>query len=133
MVSSASETDKLVANTYNPFRYRGYYYDNDLGMYYLGSCYYNQKWGRFLNADTSGVLSSSPWGFTDKNLFAYCDNTPIARTDDGGEFWHIVIGAAVGAVGGAVLSIISQAISGEEINILSLYDSSSNRGCSGSN
>lgn len=116
VVSSASSTDKLVANTYNPFRYRGYYYDNDLGMYYLGSRYYNQKWGRFLNADTSSVLSASPLGFTDKNLFAYCDNNPVARTDDGGEFWHIVIGAAVGAVGGAVSSIISQAISGEEIN-----------------
>ena len=116
VVNNASATDKLVANTYNPFRYRGYYYDNDLGMYYLGSRYYNQKWGRFLNADTSSVLSASPLSFTDKNLFAYCDNNPIARTDDGGEFWHVVIGAAVGAVGGAVSSIVSQAVSGEKIN-----------------
>ena len=116
LVSSASTTDRLVANTYNPFRYRGYYYDTDLGMYYLGSRYYNQNWGRFLNADTSSVLSASPMGFTDKNLFAYCDNNPVARTDDGGEFWHIAIGAVVGAIGGAVSSIVSQAISGEKIN-----------------
>lgn len=116
LVSSASTTDRLVANTYNPFRYRGYYYDTDLGMYYLGSRYYNQNWGRFLNADTSSVLSASPMSFTDKNLFAYCDNNPVARTDDGGEFWHIAIGAVVGAIGGAVSSIVSQAVSGEKIN-----------------
>ncbi len=116
LVSSASATDKLVAGTYNPFRYRGYYYDNDIEMYYLGTRYYNQDWGRFLNADATGVLTASPMSFTDKNLFAYCDNNPIARTDDGGEFWHIAIGAVVGAIGGAVSSIVSQAISGEKIN-----------------
>ena len=116
LVSSASATDKLVANLYNPFRYRGYYYDTDLGMYYLGNRYYNQNWGRFLNADTSSVLTASPTSFTDKNLFAYCDNNPVARTDDGGEFWHIAIGAVVGAIGGAVSSVVSQAMSGEKIN-----------------
>ena len=29
---------------YNPFRYRGYYYDTDLGMYYLQSRYYDAKY-----------------------------------------------------------------------------------------
>ena len=99
-----------------PFRYRGYYYDTDLGMYYLGSRYYNQNCGRFLNADTSSVLAASPQSFTDKNLFSYCDNNPVARTDDGGDFWHIAVGALVGAVGGAVSSIVSQAASGQKIN-----------------
>ena len=116
VASRATETEKLLFNTYNPFRYRGYYYDSDLKMYYLGSRYYNQEWGRFLNADTSSVLTASPTSFTDKNLFAYCDNNPVARTDDGGEFWHIAIGAVVGAIGGAVSSIVSQAVSGEKIN-----------------
>ncbi len=35
----------------NPFRYRGYYYDNESGLYYINSRYYNPEWGRFLNAD----------------------------------------------------------------------------------
>ena len=115
-VSGALTSDKLVANIYNPFRYRGYYYDTDLGMYYLGSRYYNQNCGIFLNADTSSVLAASPQSFTDKNLFSYCDNNPVARTDDGGDFWHIAVGALVGAVGGAVSSIVSQAASGQKIN-----------------
>ena len=38
--------------TSNPFRYRGYYYDNDLGMYYLMTRYYDPKIGRFINADS---------------------------------------------------------------------------------
>ena len=37
------------------------------------SRYYNPVWGRFINADTAGVVATSPdkthW---DKNLFAYC-------------------------------------------------------------
>ncbi len=101
---------------YNPFRYRGYYYDSELGFYYLQSRYYDPAIGRFISADTSSVLTASPLSLTDKNLFSYCDNNPVARSDYDGEFWNIVIGAVVGAIGGAVSSIVSQAISGEEIN-----------------
>lgn len=35
----------------NPFRYRGYYYDVETGLYYVGSRYYNPKVGRWINAD----------------------------------------------------------------------------------
>ena len=41
--------------TNNPFRYRGYYYDNDLEMYYLMSRYYDPKTGRFINAVLSNL------------------------------------------------------------------------------
>ena len=65
---------------YNPFRYRGYVYDSETGLYYLSSRYYNPVWGRFINADTAAVVAASPdkanW---DKNLFAYCDNNPVNR------------------------------------------------------
>ena len=37
--------------SYNHFRYRGYYYDTELGMYYLQSRYYDPVIGRFINAD----------------------------------------------------------------------------------
>ena len=49
-----------TAAFYNPFRYRGYYYDTDIGYYYLQSRYYNTAWGRFLNPDSviSGVGSA---------------------------------------------------------------------------
>jgi hypothetical protein len=29
-------------------------------------------------------------------MFAYCGNNPVSRADDGGECWHVVIGAVVG-------------------------------------
>jgi len=32
--------------TVNPFRYRGYYFDNEIGLYYLQSRYYNPIVGR---------------------------------------------------------------------------------------
>ena len=37
----------------NPFRYRGYVYDEETGLYYLRSRYYNPTVGRFVNADVS--------------------------------------------------------------------------------
>ena len=33
----------------NPFRYRGYYYDADLGLYYLQTRYYDSNTGRFIS------------------------------------------------------------------------------------
>jgi len=35
----------------NPFRYRVYLWDEETGLYYLRSRYYDPVWGRFLNAD----------------------------------------------------------------------------------
>ena len=40
-----------MVSTLNPFRYRGYYYDTETGLYYLQSWYYNPATGRFINAD----------------------------------------------------------------------------------
>ena len=43
----------------NPFRYRGYYYDSETGMYYLNSRYYHPQIGRFIKDKTGdGSLSS---------------------------------------------------------------------------
>ena len=49
-----------------------------------------------MTADDPAVLTATPMGLTDKNLYAYCDNNPVMRVDNGGEFWHIVVGAAIG-------------------------------------
>jgi RHS repeat-associated protein len=35
----------------NPLHYRGYVYDQETGLYYLQSRYYDPEIGRFLNAD----------------------------------------------------------------------------------
>ena len=94
---------------YNPFRYRGYYYDFDLGMYYLQSRYYDATICRFISPDTTAVLSVTPMALTDKNLYAYCDNNPVTRIDGGGEFW--VTAVAIGTVVGFVVGIAGQIVS----------------------
>ena len=77
----------------NPFRYRGYYYDDETGMYYLITRYYNPEWGRFLNADNQVIVGNDLNGI---NVFAYCGNNPASRTDSTGEaWWHWLLGAAV--------------------------------------
>ncbi len=51
------------------FAYRGYYYDSDLGLYYLNSRYYDSNTGRFISADDIGIICSIPNALTDKNLY----------------------------------------------------------------
>ena len=48
-----STTGSLASTlgTVQPFRYRGYVYDVETGLYYLKSRYYKPENGRFLNAD----------------------------------------------------------------------------------
>ncbi len=67
--------------TFNPFRYRGYYFDSELGFYYLNSRYYDPAVGRFINAD---VYVSTGHGILGYNMFAYCYNNPILYFDIGG-------------------------------------------------
>jgi RHS repeat-associated protein len=61
---------------YNPYTYRGYYFDRDLGMYYLNSRYYDQTVRRFINADEYSFLGSSGT-IPCFNLYAYCENNPV--------------------------------------------------------
>jgi len=93
--------------TVNPIRYRGYYYDEETGLYYVSSRYYDPEVGRFISPDSTDVLNVSLMEMTDKNLFAYCDNNPVVRYDSGGDCW-MLIGAAVGAVVSAGVSAFSQ-------------------------
>ena len=68
----------------NPFRYRGYYWDNDIKLYYLMSRYYDPKTGRFINADSFEYLE--PKAINGLNLYAYCRNNPIMYVDPNGHF-----------------------------------------------
>ncbi len=59
--------------TMNPFRYRGYYLDNETNLYYLQSRYYDSYVGIFINADDAGNL-----GIGDE-LLSYDVDAGIAR------------------------------------------------------
>jgi RHS repeat-associated protein len=65
----------------NPYRYRGYRYDTETGLYYLQSRYYNPEWGRFVNGDAYGGQIGK---LISHNIFAYCGNDPINNYDSNG-------------------------------------------------
>jgi len=68
---------------YNPFRYRSYYYDSEIALYYLNSRFYDPQVGRFINAD--GIVGANG-GLQGYNMFAYCNNNPVAFADPTGYF-----------------------------------------------
>ena len=68
----------------NPFRYRGYFYDNETGLYYLNSRYYDPETCRFLNADNA--ISGTGESIQGYNLFAYCFNNSVNMADSSGHW-----------------------------------------------
>ena len=81
-VLSVNDTSGLGLGTINPFRYKGYYYDEDTLMYYCKARYYIPLWRRWLTPDNPKFLD-----FDDTckvNLFVYCANNPIMYVDPNG-------------------------------------------------
>lgn len=54
--------------------------------------------------------------FTSVNLFVYCGNNPIARSDNGGKLWNYIIGAVVGGVVSAVTTAVQSYKQTGEVN-----------------
>ena len=65
----------------NPFRYRGYYWDEETGMYYLESRYYDPEIRQFISADSVVITS-----LAGTNLYMYCGNNPVNMADPSGHF-----------------------------------------------
>ena len=86
-VNPANESDGEILRK-NPFRYRGYYYDEESGYYFLQSRYYNPEVRRFLNADTLVAETGNGVGY---NLFAYSSNQPVNYKDESGHVLDTVM------------------------------------------
>ena len=69
-----STTNTTIANA-NPFRYRGYYFDQETGFYYLNARYYSPEWRRFISPDDTAYLD--PENVNGLNLYCYCGNDPV--------------------------------------------------------
>ncbi len=113
--SSISQTASNVA-AYNPFRYRGYRYDADTGFYYLQSRYYDPAICRFINADEYSDTDDGLLGF---NMFAYCLNNPMNRSDPNGS-WSLPNWAkvAIGAVATVAAVAVTVATGGAAAPVL---------------
>ncbi|MCL2323170.1 MAG: RHS repeat-associated core domain-containing protein [Oscillospiraceae bacterium] len=91
----------------NPFRYRGYFYDEETKFYYLQSRYYDPEIFRFINADDFRQLYNAPGDILGANVFAYGRNNPVMFVDTEGDCAALLAGGGilifeeVAAVGGA--------------------------------
>ena len=89
--------------TQNPFRYRGYVYDTDTGLYYLQTRYYDPEVGRFINAD---MYVSTGQGVLGNNMYLYCLNNPVNMLDSEGSFALALL------IGGIVATAVSTVMGG---------------------
>lgn len=100
-----------TVGTLNPFRYRGYCYDTETGLYYVSSRYYDPEVGRWINADS--LLSQG--SVLGNNMFAYCLNNPVNMADTTGELPFFLVTAAIGAVAGAIIGGVVAAKNGGNV------------------
>ena len=103
----------------NPIRYRGYYYDEEMSLYYLKSRYYDPVTGRFITIDDISYID--PETINGLNLYAYCGNNPVMNIDPNGRFLFsflaslaiaALIGACVGVVGTLLSDVVTSALNG---------------------
>ena len=65
----------MILARVNPIRYRGYYYDQDTGLYYLNARYYSPELRRFISPDDTAYLDGET--IDGLNLYVYCNNNPV--------------------------------------------------------
>ena len=89
----------------NPFRYRGYVFDEEIGLCCLQNRYYNLDWQRFINVDEilgkEGILLNH-------NPIIYCSNNPIINIDATGNFLDAIFD--VFSLGASIVEVISNPI-----------------------
>jgi RHS repeat-associated protein len=65
----------------NPYRYAGYQYDNETGLYYLIARYYHPEHGVFLSLDPSPGDADD---ILTQNGYTYANNNPVMYVDPDG-------------------------------------------------
>lgn len=103
------------------FRYRGYYYDDETGFYYLQSRFYDPSLCRFISADQYELVGMLSQTLGQLSLYAYCNNNPIMNTDANGKF----------AISLSLLGAIVGAIIGATVGGVVAYDIAKNKGYTG--
>ena len=128
----------------NPYRFKGYYYDEETGMYYLKSRYYQPEICRFISADDENVLNIEQGNLNQFNLYLYCLNNSVNRVDETGNisvsallrglgnaftgFSAIGIGATVIACGVATPVMLGIAVATVAVGVLTTVNGASDLG-----
>ena len=92
----------------NPIRYRSYYYDSEINLFFLKSRYYDPETGRFVTIDDTQYIA--PDIINGLNLYAYCGNNPVMRVDPNGNAWWNIF-KAIGLIFAAIfVGVVTAAI-----------------------
>ncbi len=105
---SVENASGYTVGNFNPFRYRGYYLDQESGLYYVGSRYYDPEIGRWISADDQ--IAAPGGALRGYDLYSYCMNDPIGRSDDEGEWPRAFTAFAAKITAGTRLSTAFKAV-----------------------
>ena len=92
-ISITQDTSSSDIGSLNPFRYKGYYYDEETQLYWVSSRYYSPELCRWISPDSIEYLDLE--SINGLNLYAYCNNDPVNKYNPTG---HIAISLIVGLV-----------------------------------
>ena len=77
----SDEVDRYVINN-NPFRYKGYYYDKEISLYYCINRYYSKELCQWISPDSIEYIDIE--NINGLNLYCYCYNNPVNYYDPSG-------------------------------------------------
>jgi len=106
----------------NAYRYRGYRFDTETGLYYLHSRYYNPEWVRVINAD--GIIGQIG-ELLGHNLFVYSKNNPINMSDPNGFRPIYTVGEETDDMREASITVMATAARNNALNSRIINGSSS--------
>ncbi|MDE8565795.1 type IV secretion protein Rhs, partial [Anoxybacillus rupiensis] len=90
-----SKSGEMAAE--NPYRYAGYQYDEETGLYYLIARYYHPTHSVFLSMDPDPGDSDD---ILTQNGYTYANNNPVMLVDPDGHFVWMVVNAGFAAYDG---------------------------------
>ena len=97
--------------TINPFRYRGYYYDEEIEIYYIEGRFYDRTIGRFICTDIAENIGATQ-NILEINLCSYCECDPINNLDlNGAISWKKIL-SVLNKVGGVAKKILEYLVDG---------------------
>ena len=102
----SGDVSMMIADL-NTVTYKGYSYDSDLEMYYLGSRWYDPEVCRFISGDS--YVKTPTDSLLSTNMFAYCENNPVNKFDPTGNFALTATlgGIALWKIGAAIIGVVA--------------------------